>query len=191
MRKPKRRAKKKTRAKAIKLSKEYWLRSAKEIKAYRDAELIDQEGMCAISGIPLDESNSCLDHKHMCGDGLPYADILTDGRVRGVLQRDLNLLEGKYLKYFKKMKLGERFGLTFADTLLSMGEYLQQDNSNKPYHHKFMADYRDYIKRLTKPEIKSKLSAEFDVKVDNSLLQRDLVQMYMQLWVDKLEDSLK
>lgn len=190
MKRPRRRSKTKSRAKAIKLSKEYWLRNNKEIKAYRDAELLEQDYRCAISFLPLDDSNSCLDHQHMCGDGLPQGDILTDGRVRGVLQRDLNLLEGKYLSYFKRMKLGERFNLNFADTLVNMGLYLQQDNSDKPLHYKFAADWRSYISKLTKVEILSKLKNEFGIEPDKTTLKRDLVRLFVQEWVDRLEESL-
>lgn len=126
----------------------------------------------------------------MCGDGLPQGDILTDGRVRGVLQRDLNLLEGKYLSYFKRMKLGERFNLNFADTLVNMGLYLQQDNSDKPLHYKFAADWRSYISKLTKVEILSKLKNEFGIEPDKTTLKRDLVRLFVQEWVDRLEESL-
>jgi hypothetical protein len=187
---PPKRNRKKPRSKSIRLSQIYWLRNTKDIKTYRDSELMGQEYRCAISHIPLDDSTSVLDHAHILSNG-KCMDQDRDGRVRGVLQRDLNLLEGKYLKYFKKMKLGERFGLDFAETLVNMGEYLLQDNSNKPLHYKFMDDLRSYIKRLTKPEIVKKLKVDFNIEADLNMLHRDLVHLYTQTWVDKVEESLK
>lgn len=179
MRKIKRKQKK-ARQKAIRLSKEIWLRNAKEIKAYRETELLLQEGKCAITGIPL--IVGCLDHTHAAGAG-------TDGRVRGVLLPEVNCIEGKYLKIFQKFKLEEKYGLNFPQLLINMGEYLQQDNSEKPYHVNYMEDLRNYIKRLNKPIIAKKLKDDFGILSDAGETKVDLVQKYIQAWVDLLEDK--
>jgi hypothetical protein len=180
MRKSKRNRKK--RAKSVKLDPLFWLRNADEIRKYREIELLEQEGKCAITGLPL--SNPVLDHSHVAGAG-------SSGRVRGVLLSEANCLEGKYLKSFQKLKLDTKYGLTFPTFLINMGEYLLQDNSAKPYHYKFMSDLRDQLKRMTKTELISKLSKEFNIESDISTPQRDLVHLYMQTWVDKVEESLK
>jgi hypothetical protein len=176
------RKRKKSRSKSIRLSQVYWLRNARDIKTYRESELFEQEGMCAITGLPLEVG--VLDHSHACGAG-------SEGRVRGVLLSEVNCLEGKYLKAFQRMKLDTKYGLDFPTFLINMGEYLLQDNSEKPYHYKFMDDLRKYIKRLTKPILASKLKSDFDIQVDDNTLHRDMVHLYVQTWVDKVEDGSK
>lgn len=183
MRRPQRK-KRKTRSKSVRLSRELWLRNAKDIKSYRETELFHQDYICAISCIPLDETNCVLDHAHMNSPS-------DQGRVRGVLQGEINLLEGRYLKLFNKAKLEEKYGLTFPELLINMGTYLQQDYSKNPFHPAFMSEYRNYIKRLTKGEIVSKLKSEFKLTVELKVTHRDLVQIYMQEWVDRLEKKFK
>ncbi len=169
------------RAKSVKLDKSVWVRSGKSITDYRNSLLFEQEGLCAISGLPLSNTNSVLDHGHSdSGGGV-------DGKVRGVLQSDLNMLEGRYLKLFKKAKLNERFGLTFAQLLINMGEYLLQDNSDRPYHYKYMDDLRKHISRLRKDEIELKLYKDFDIVISGNEDKRELVRMYVQSFVELVE----
>jgi hypothetical protein len=176
------RKQKRSRAKAIRLSREIWLRNAKEIKEYRDTELMLQEGRCVISGIPLDEDTRLpvLDHCHSAGEG-------TDGKVRGVLLSEINMLEGKYLKLFRRMKLDEKYGLTFPTFLINMGEYLLQDNSERPLHFKYMSDFRDYIKRFNRITLVSKLKKDFNIDAEPTEAHNELVRLYIQAWVDIVE----
>ncbi|MCP4985252.1 MAG: hypothetical protein GY928_04025, partial [Colwellia sp.] len=132
-RKRRRTKSKQPRAKPVKLSPKYWVSGAKAIREHRDSMLVEQEGRCAISHLPLSESNSVLDHCHADGAG-------TDGRCRGVLESQVNMLEGRYLKLFKKAKLKEKFGLDFPSFLVNMGLYLQQDNSKQKFHYAYMDD---------------------------------------------------
>lgn len=169
------------RAKPVRLNPDVWVRSGKSITDYRSSLLFEQEGLCAISGLPLSNSNSVLDHGHSdSGGGV-------DGKVRGVLQSDINMLEGRYLKLFKKAKLNERFGLTFAQLLINMGQYLQQDNSDRPYHFCYMTDLRKYISRLRKDQIELKLYKDFDIVITGNEDKRELVRMYMQSFVELVE----
>lgn len=181
--KPRRKSTKK-RAKAIKLNPKLWLRNAKDIQAYRKAELFEQEGKCAISGLPLDEDtrNPCLDHTHACGVG-------SEGKVRGVLLSEVNCLEGKYLKGFRKMKLDTKFGLDFPTFLINMGTYLKQSNEHKPLHYKFMSDYRDHVKRFNRATLVSRLNKDFNIYSLVTEAHPELVRKYMQAWVDKVEDK--
>lgn len=169
------------RAKTIKLDKELWLRAASDIKVYRKEALEKQDGKCAISGVPLEVG--VLDHTHKDGCG-------EDGRCRGVLLSEINMLEGRYLKLFKRLKLDIKYGLTFPEFLISMGEYLQKDNSESPMHHKFMDDFRKQVSRYRKDTLVRKLKEEFNMGISPLTTQGDLVQIYIQNWVYRLEKEM-
>lgn len=177
----KRKRKSKSRAKSVRLSCDFWLRNSREIKTYREDKLKSQKGLCAITGIPLEVG--VLDHTHEGGCG-------SEGRCRSVLLSEINMLEGRYLKIFKRLKLDEKYDLTFPELLINMGTYLQKDNSEEPLHFKYMDDFRKKIKRLTKPELISKLKSDFGIPVSKELLFDDIVQIYMQNWIHKLEKEL-
>lgn len=171
------------RALPVKLDPEVWLRNSKDIASYRESLLIEQDYMCAISGLPLDRDggNSCLDHAHV---GSPSE---VDGKVRGCLENSTNALEGMFLSKFNKLKMKERYGLDFPTFLINMGEYLQQDNSHHPYHVSYMTDLRNYIKRLTRVEIASKIRLEFNINAEETEPKGELVQKYMQAFVCLVE----
>lgn len=172
---------KKPRAKAVKLNPKVWVRQS-DVGKVRDAELFFQEGRCAITGIPLNKDNSVLDHCHADGEGF-------DGKLRGVLLSEVNCLEGKFLKQFKKFKLKDKYGLSFAQTLINMGEYLLQDNSNKKYHYRYMTDLRKHIETLRKDQITTKLKDDFGVIVDVPVDKKELVRLYVQTFVDFVESK--
>ena len=169
------------RAKPVKLDPEVWLKDSKAIAAYRESLLIDQDYMCAISGLPITGDNSCLDHAHA---GSPSE---VDGKVRGCLENSTNALEGMFLSKFNKLKMRERYGLDFPQFLINMGEYLQQDNNDKPYHYKYMSDLRNHIKRLNREEIVDKLLKEFNIKESPTTEKGELVRRYTKEFVDTVE----
>ncbi len=159
----------------IKLDPEVWLRNSKDISMFRESMLIDQDYMCMISGLPLTKDNSVCDHDHV------------SGRVRGILENSTNALEGMFLSKFNKLKMAERYGLNFPDFLINMGEYLKQDNSHNTYHVSYMTDLRNYIKRLTRKEISSKIRNEFKVEANELEPKSELVRRYVQCFVDIVE----
>lgn len=169
-------------AKKITLDPEFWLRNSQEIRQYREKKLRDQRGKCAITEVKIDVG--CLDHTHKDGIG-------EDGCVRGVLLSEANMLEGKYLKLFKKLKLDTKYGIDFPDFLIGMGNYLKQDNSGNLLHHKFMEDYRKQVIRWRKDTLISRLREDFNITVMESLSVSDIVQIYMQAWVHSIEKELK
>ncbi len=186
MAKKPRRKSRKPRAKAIRLNPLFWVRNAKDITQYRDAELFEQGGKCAISGLPLtDSSKATLDHAHSASGGG------VDGKVRGVLETQINMMEGRYLKLFQKAKLDVKYGLTFPTFLINMGEYLLQDNSDKPYHVGYMNDLRKYISRLRKDQIESKLLIDFKIPITGKEDKGELVRLYTQAFVDLVEEKEK
>ena len=178
------------RASPIKLDPKVWVRSGKSITDYRESLLLDQEGVCAISGLPLNSSsvplhsNSVLDHAHADSPNV-------DGKCRGVLLSEINMLEGRYLKLFKKSKLGEKYGLTFPELLINIGQYLQQDNSEYKYHHKFMDDLRKNISRLRKDKIVDMLLKDFNILAKGTTEKRELVRLYIQAFVALVEEKEK
>ncbi len=179
-----RRVRKTKRSKAIRLNKQFWLRQSKEIQLYREELLRLQGGVCAVTGIPLEVG--ALDHKHADGVG-----NCPDGAVRGVLLSEANTLEGKYLKLFKKMKMDTKYGLTFPEFLINLGTYLQEDYSDAPLHFKYMDDFRKHVSRWRNDTIERRLLEDFNIRAEKCLLKRDLVQIYVQAWVDEIETNLE
>lgn len=173
------------RAKPIKLDPNVWLRNSSDIAKYRESMLIDQDNMCAISFLPLDVNNSTLDHAHSDSPSN------IDGKVRGCLESQVNMLEGRYLKLFKKARLEVKYGLDFPTFLINMGLYLQQDNSSNPYHYNYMTDLRNHIKRLTRSEIASKIRNEFNIEAVETEAKGELVRRYTQAFVDAVEYNEK
>ncbi len=171
----------KGRAKGIKLSPEYWLRNSKDIQQYREQALVEQGGVCAVSKVPL--ITGCLDHCHKDGSG-------SDGKVRRVLLSEVNCLEGKYLKLFKRMKLDTKYNLTFPEFLINLGTYLQESNEDNLLHFKYMDDFRKQVKRYRKDTLLLKLKEEYDIVPEKDLLVADLVQIYIQKWVDEIEKGV-
>ena len=179
------------RASPIKLDPKVWVRSGKSITDYRESLLLDQEGVCAISGLPLtDSSKATLDHQH-AGGSVSSNGNGVDGKCRGVIESQINLLEGRYLKLFKKTKLDVKYGLTFPEFLINMGKYLQQDNSNHLYHYGYMSDLRKHISRLRKDKIVDMLLKDFNIVVKETTEKRELVRLYIQAFVDLIEEKEK
>ena len=56
--------------------------TAAAVRAYRELELAAQGGLCALCGEPIETGKAVLDHDHKTG------------RIRGVLHRGCNALEG-------------------------------------------------------------------------------------------------
>jgi hypothetical protein len=159
--------------KGITLSSETWVK-ASEIKGVRNAILASQGQSCAITDAPL--AVGCLDHNHSTGE------------LRGVLLSEINMIEGRYLKLFNKLKLNEKYDIDFADMLCRMGEYLKQDHSKSKLHYKHMDDFRKKISRKTIPELKVMLQCDFGVEADGD--KSTLVQAYVQEWVNQIEEVL-
>ena len=167
------------RAKPVKLNPAVWLRQT-DIPQWRDNELLHQEGLCQITGLPLNIDNSVADHTHSDGEGV-------DGKMRGVILGEANSLEGMYLKKFKRFKMGKKFNLDFPTFLINLGEYLQQDNSKQKYHYKYMTELRDHIKRLNRQDIVDKLFKEFNISSEVTETHGELVRLYTQSFVDLVE----
>jgi len=165
-------------AKGVKLDPKFWLRNAEDVKTYREQLLKHQDGKCAVSNVKI--LVGCLDHTHIGGVG-------KEGAVRGVLLSEVNMLEGRYLKLFNRLKIEEKYKVDFPTFLIKMGEYLKQDNSDNLLHHKYMGEYRKSIDKLTKVEIQSLIQKEWRVTTDG--LKSELLQFHVQKWVESKENN--
>ena len=165
----------KKKSRPIKLNPLFWIRNSKEVQEGREDVLNGQSGKCAVSGLDLEVGT--YDHNH------------SSGEVRGVLHSEINLLEGRYLKLFNKLKLEKRFGLTFHEVLSGMGGYLEKDYSDQKLHFRYMTDFRKKVEKLNKGVILSKLKREYSITPEEGLLKEQLVQTYVQAWVDEVEQN--
>lgn len=173
-------ARRRKRSKTITLHPEIWLRNSNDIKYERARKLEEQGGKCAVSG--ADITSGVLDHTHKKGIG-------EDGRLRGVLASEVNMLEGRFLKLFQRSKIEDKYGITFDDFLISLGEYLKKDNTQEKFHFKYMDDFRKEVKRWTKPILLVRLQEDFNIKMDEKTLVSELVQVYVQNWVYEVEKN--
>lgn len=177
----------KKRSKVIKLNDQVWVKSS-DVKSHREKKLKEQDGKCAIHKSEIEKP--VLDHAHLSyeenHDINPYGE---EGRCRGVLESDINMLEGRYLKLFNRSRIQEKYGISFPDLLINMGEYLKMDNSFEKFHYMYMDEFRKKIKYLNKDVLLRKLKIDFDIEPDPKTTKEDLVQIYMQHWVFAVEET--
>jgi hypothetical protein len=167
------------RSKTVRLNPEIWVRNAEDVKVVRSLKLKNQGGVCAITLARI--PTGVLDHAH------DSASLSEDGRIRGVLSTEVNMLEGRFLKLFKKVRIQDKYGITFEDFLINMGNYLKQSNSQEKFHFKYMDDFRKVVKRWRKPEILLRLKEDFGIELSDKTLMAELVQIYVQHWVYQVE----
>lgn len=88
----------------------------KEIKKYRDKILVEQNGVCPLTGIKIPEGKAVLDHLHA-----GRKDEVGEngaGLVRGVLDCRANSFEGKILYWYKRLGISKLIDLpTFLNNL--------------------------------------------------------------------------
>jgi hypothetical protein len=170
------RKRQKSRSKGVTLSSEFWFRNSREISEFREF-MYQQQGMyCAVSEEPT--ANPVLDHNHL------------DGKVRGVLDSQVNMIEGRYLSLYNKSKVGTKFNLTFSEFLIRLGNYLQKDITETRLHPKHMEDFRKKVKRWRKEELLTRLKEDYNITPEPKTLVSDLVQLYVQAWVNNIENTL-
>ncbi len=172
------------RSKPVKLDKSVWVSGTKATAQYRASKLIEQDGLCAVSFKPISEANSVADHSH-CYSGC--GDYNVEGKCRGILLSEINLIEGAWLRVFKKSKIGEKYGLTYPELLANMGAYLMKDNSKEPYHPEYYKTLRKHINRLNREQIADKIRKEFKLEACATEPKGELVQRYVQAFIHLIE----
>jgi hypothetical protein len=102
-----------------------------EIKAYREELLIRQGGRDPITGLQI--KDAVLDHDHV------------SGRVRCVLQREVNSFEGKVWNAYKRFI--RPLGASYEDVLTSVIKYWKKDYSENPMHPKHLTDKDKLVRK--------------------------------------------
>lgn len=171
-----RRKRTKKRAKGVTLPSEFWFRNSKELSELRSLMYTSQGSVCAITGKP--SPSLTVDHNH------------SDGCIRGVIDAQVNLLEGRYLSLYNKSKIGDKFDLTFPEFLIRLGTYLQNDITETRLHPKHMEAFRKKVKRWRKEELLLRLKEDYGIISEPKMLVPDLVQLYVQSWVNSLQNNL-
>ena len=94
----------------------------KEIKKYRKIILKEQNGICLLTGIKIEEGKAVLDHLHR----IPKEKLGENGAgcVRGVLDFRANSLEGKILYWYKRLAVSKLISLPAF--LVNLSRYLDQ-----------------------------------------------------------------
>lgn len=97
------------------------LYNAKDKKEVRQLLLKEQNGLCALTGLPIDESKAVLDHCH------------NNHFVRGVLHRSVNSCLGVFENAWKRhMKWW--YNGTLSDFLRECANYIEQPQDNRYIH---------------------------------------------------------
>lgn len=135
-----------------------------ELSAFRDEMLKKQNGLCALQNIPIEEGQAVLDHIHG-----------SSGRVRAVLSRNANAIEGRILSFIGRLK-GKPDPVQFLKDLI---QYWEADYSHNPIHptEKIPEEiHRLKLKRKLK-KLKSKTHIEKtkqEIKEMNAIIKKKL-----------------
>lgn len=158
-------------------SQKKWLKNANDVKEYRELLIKQQNGLCAVTQEPL--ISPVVDHDHL------------NFNTRGCLSSFVNMVEGRYFKYFMKY-VQKHTALTYPEFLIKLGEYLNNDFSNNPWH--FMSIDKIYkrLNYLTLPSLRAKIEKEFgDVQEDlESLDKNQLRMLYCNLIIKQKEKQI-
>lgn len=121
------------------------LYTTKDVKEVREALIYEQEGLDALTGLPLNKP--CLDHRH---DSEQF--------VRGVLSNACNValgkiesLDARYISYWYPNGLPE--------FLRHCADYLEQEKDTRYRHPGFLKKLQTRFNGLTEPQKKNVLEA--------------------------------
>ena len=114
------------------------MKDAKQIAAFRNKLILEQQGLDPILGEPL--RKPCLDHDHF------------EGKCRGVLSQCVNTFEGYVLKAWMKY-VSENTQTSLSTALRNLADYLEQDFSGYPLHGGFKNDMLKFLRRCTNEKI--------------------------------------
>ena len=154
-----------------------WLKNSNDVKEHRDFLIQQQNGLCAVTQEPL--VSPVVDHDHL------------NFSTRGCLSSFVNMVEGRYFKYFMKY-VNKHTDLTYPEFLIKLGEYLNQDFSDNPWH--FMSVDKIYkrLNYLTLAALRAKIEKEFNKSSEEleSLDKNQLRMLYCNLIIEQKENSI-
>ena len=120
--------------------------NSKELRELRRKMYEDQKGICPILNKQFPESDMVVDHKHRRGN----QEIGENGAgcIRGVIQRQANVLEGKFINAFYRYGLHK---ITDPVTFLRrLADYLEKGTTNIIHPSESRQERKKGIKRLKK-----------------------------------------
>lgn len=154
-----------------------WLKNSNDVKEHRDFLIQQQNGLCAVTQEPL--VSPVVDHDHL------------NFNTRGCLSSFVNMVEGRYFKYFMKY-VNKHTDLTYPEFLIKLGDYLNQDFSDNPWH--FMSVDKIYkrLNYLTLAALRAKIEKEFNKTPEEleSLDKNQLRMLYCNLIIEQKENSI-
>ncbi len=118
----------------------------KEISEVRETMLNEQNGLCGLQNIPIEDGQAVLDHCH------------TEGHVRTVLSRNANAIEGRILSLIGRLK-GKPEPIEFLKALIA---YWEDDYSSNPIHPTHLLSEEKERKKLKKKLKKLKSKTHID-----------------------------
>ncbi len=107
--------------------------TVKEKAVFREELLKKQDGMCSLCGTSIQVGEATLDHDH------------ETGRVRRVLHRSCNQVEGRILSWIKRCRATNKL-----DFLTNLLQYWSTDYRDMPLHPSHLTETEQKIKKLRK-----------------------------------------
>jgi hypothetical protein len=152
-----------------------------DVKKVREQLLIEQDGLCAITGLEIPPKQACLDHSHQTQ------------KVRAVAHRQSNAALGKleniatrYLSYWYPGKL--------SDFLRQCAAYLENSNEDRWYHPGWIKRVKADFNKLNETQKKSVLSKLGQPEGNNTKERKELfgkVVLDRGLGFEKISSAIK
>jgi hypothetical protein len=152
-----------------------------EIKELRERLLKKNDGCCPILEIPLDPSDSALDHAHEASK----CSETVEGQIRGTIHKFANTLEGQMRSKYRRSGVAKY--ISFEDFLFNLHSYLM--NSRELYLHpshqakprKLMkSSYNDLKREITKANTYLKKPIKIPDYPKSKKLTKKLKDLYEQ-----------
>lgn len=156
------------------LTPELWVKDAKQIAAFRNKLILEQQGLDPILGEPL--RKPCLDHDHF------------EGKCRGVLSQCVNTFEGYVLKAWMKY-VSENTQTSLSTALRNLADYLEQDFSSYPLHGGFKNDMLKFLRRCTNEKIIERAKADLGIIIPEGTQKQDSLLLYLTEFVKQTEEK--
>ena len=156
------------------LTPELWVKDAKQIAAFRNKLILEQQGLDPILGEPL--RKPCLDHDHF------------EGKCRGVLSQCVNTFEGYVLKAWMKY-VSENTQTSLSTALRNLADYLEQDFSGYPLHGGFKNDMLKFLRRCTNEKIIERAKADLGIIIPEGTKKQDSLLLYLTEFVKQTEEK--
>lgn len=158
----------------MKLDKSKWISGKKEIDKCRAEILLEQGGLCALLREPMQVA--CVDHDHY------------DGKVRGVIGYSINMFEGSVQKLWSKHVEGKT-DVSLSEALRRLADYLERDNSDRPFHGEILSELKKALKKRTKETLARNGRDNLGIEISEDLDKGEMITLYVTEFVRQLEEN--